>query len=92
MRPHVPDQYGGEHADAADQAEVTELEAVVDEVHERFQSLDQQMSRAGQTATKIGERLQVCSVYDTCCSPFLCCQYVEDWSNIHWLGHRVQKT
>ncbi len=36
-----------------------ELEAVVEEVHEGFQSLDQQMSRAGQTATKIGDRLQV---------------------------------
>lgn len=41
------------------QAEVIELEAVVEEVHEGFQSLDQQMSRAGQTATKIGDRLQV---------------------------------
>ena len=41
------------------QAEVIELEAVVEEVHEGFQSLDQQMSCAGQTATKIGDRLQV---------------------------------
>ena len=41
------------------QAEVIELEAVVEEVHEGFQSLDQQMSRAGQTAAKIGDRLQV---------------------------------
>lgn len=41
------------------QAEVIEIEAVVEEVHEGFQSLDQQMSRAGQTATKIGDRLQV---------------------------------
>ena len=38
---------------------MTELEAVVEEVHNQFQSLDQQMSHAGQTATKIGERLQV---------------------------------
>ena len=44
---------------AALQAEVTELEAVVEEVHNQFQSLDQQMSRASQTATKIGDRLQV---------------------------------
>ena len=41
------------------QAEVTELEAVVEEVHNQFQSLDQQMSHASQTATKIGDRLQV---------------------------------
>ena len=45
------------------QAEMTELEAVVEEVQEGFQALDQQMSRAGQTATKIGDRLQV----HTCC-------------------------
>lgn len=41
------------------QAQVTELEAVVEEVHDQFQSLDQQMSRASQTATKVGDRLQV---------------------------------
>lgn len=44
----------------AEQAEVTELEAVVEEVQVQFQSLDQQMSHASQTATKIGDRLQVC--------------------------------
>lgn len=44
----------------SEQAEVTELEAVVEEVQEQFQSLDQQMSHASQTATKIGDRLQVC--------------------------------
>lgn len=38
---------------------MTELEAVVEEVHNQFQSLDQQMSHASQTATKIGDRLQV---------------------------------
>lgn len=41
------------------QAQVTELDAVVEEVHDQFQSLDQQMSRASQTATKVGDRLQV---------------------------------
>ena len=53
-------------------AEVTELEVVSGELHEGFQSLDQQMSRASQTATKIGDRLQVmhivrpaCNVVDT---------------------------
>lgn len=47
------------HCTVALQAEVTELEAVVEEVHNQFQSLDQQMSHANQTATKIGDRLQV---------------------------------
>ena len=55
---------------------MTELEAVVEEVQERFQSLDQQMSRAGQTATKVGDRLQVMlAQFCTCffCSSICCC-------------------
>lgn len=51
----------------AEQAEVTELEAVVEEVQDQFQSLDQQMSHASQTATKIGDRLQVCMLELLCC-------------------------
>ena len=54
---------------------MTELEAVVDEVHERFQSLDQQMSRAGQTATKIGDRLQVYSINDAFGFSLACCPH-----------------
>ena len=56
------------HSICTCQAEVTELEEVVNEVQERFQTLDHQMSRAGQTATKIGDRLQVC--WATCCILF----------------------
>ncbi len=56
---HSSEHLGGTILLPCQQAEVIELEAVVEEVHEGFQSLDQQMSRAGQTATKIGDRLQV---------------------------------
>ncbi|DBB07800.1 TPA: hypothetical protein ACH3X3_009214 [Trebouxia sp. C0006] len=63
------------------QAEVIELEAVVEEVHEGFQSLDQQMSRAGQTATKIGDRLQSAeSLRSRAEEAISCIQYMQNFA------------
>ena len=65
---------------------MTELEAVVEEVHDQFQSLDQQMSHASQMATKIGDRLQV-SLLEVG-NTFFQCEGCQSSGSLHLLTNR----
>lgn len=70
-----------DEAESDYQVEVTELEAVSGELHEGFQSLDQQMSRASQTATKIGDRLQSAeSIRARAEEAITCIQYMQNFA------------